>query len=109
MVFTSLNGNFSHKATIEPIVISVPKNNGTIAVPFSMFGTLVNGHAYIVTAIGNNPSWSYVGVLYYSGACKLVTLNNQYIEATIDSTQFTFKNTHAEYDQTITVELTGRY
>lgn len=106
---TALNSNFSHKATIEPIVISVPKNNGAISVPFSRFGTLVNGHTYIVTAIGNNSSWSYFAMLYYSGTNKLVLLHSSYIEVTADNTQITIKNTHADYDMTITVEITGRY
>lgn len=96
--------------TTVAVNATVPKNNGTVNVNYSSFGTFTNGHSYLVTVIGNNPAWSYSGILFFSGsATKIVTINNAYIEVTVDGTKFTLKNLHTQYDQTVTVEVVGKY
>lgn len=90
-------------------MITVPKN-GTATLPYSNFGTFTNGHVYIVTIIGDNPSWSYSGILYFSGSrTKITMLDASYIKVYVDVSQFTIENTHAEYDQRVAVEVIGRY
>lgn len=96
--------------TTVAVNATVPKNNGTVNVNYSSFGTFTNGHSYLVTVIGNNPAWSYSGILFFSGsATKIVTINNAYIEVTVDGTKFTLKNLHTQYDQVVTVEVVGKY
>ena len=104
----TLSSNLGKKANVSRVSKSIAKNSSQKYL-YSEFQAIYNTHAYLLTALGNNSTWKYAGILYVDGTRSNIqqVFAPSYLTVSVDSTGITITNGHQEYDMTIYVEIIG--